>query len=40
MLAWHISVYRQTNDGTSPATTESAHGARLAVWQTGVDGLK
>jgi hypothetical protein len=28
MLGWHISVYRQ-DDGT-----------RLAVWQTGLDGLR
>ena len=39
MLGWHISVYRQTNDGLGPATAESATGARLAVWQTGLGGL-
>ena len=39
MLGWHISIYRQTNDGTSPATAESATGPRLAVWQTGLGGL-
>jgi hypothetical protein len=39
MLGWHISVYRQTDGGGSPATAESAEGSRLAVWQTGVDGL-
>ncbi len=39
MLGWHVSVYRQTDGGMAPATTESAEGARLAVWQTGVEGL-
>ena len=42
MLGWHISVYRQKDGGGSPATAESAEsgeGTRLAVWQTGVDGL-
>ena len=39
MLGWHISIYRQTNDGTSPATAESAAGTRLAVWQTRDGGL-
>ena len=39
MLGWHISVYRQTDGGGAPATAESAEGTRLAVWQTGVDGL-
>jgi hypothetical protein len=39
MLGWHISVYRQTDDGSSPATAESAKGTRLAVWQTGLGGL-
>ena len=39
MLGWHVSVYRQTDGGRSPATAESAEGTRLAVWQTGVDGL-
>lgn len=39
MLGWHISVYRQTDGGTSPAIAESAEGTRLAVWQTGLGGL-
>jgi hypothetical protein len=39
MLGWHISVYRQTDDGLLPATAESASGTRLAVWQTGLNGL-
>ena len=39
MLGWHISIFRQTSDGASPATVDSAEGARLAVWQTGIGGL-
>ena len=39
MLGWHVSVYRQPDGGNSPATFESAEGARIAVWQTDVDGL-
>ncbi len=39
MTGWHISIYRQTNDGASPAKAESPEGTRLAVWQSGVDGL-
>jgi hypothetical protein len=39
MLGWHISVYRQTNGGESPAMTNSPEGTRLAVWQAGVGGL-
>ncbi len=39
MLGWHISIYRQTDGGALPATKESAEGARLAVWQTGLGGL-
>ena len=39
MLGWHISVYRQTDGGASPATFESPEGARVAVWQTGIGGL-
>jgi hypothetical protein len=39
MLGWHISVYRQTDGGSSPAGMQSPAGARLAVWQTGLDGL-
>ena len=36
---WHISVYRTQNDGSFPASFRAAHGARLAVWQTGPFGL-
>jgi hypothetical protein len=39
MLGWHISVYRQQNEGSSPASFGAAHGTRLAVWQTGLRGL-
>ena len=39
MLGWHISIYRQTDDGALPATAESLTGTRLAVWQTGLGGL-
>jgi len=37
-LGWHISVYRQQNDGSAPACFGASHGARLAVWQTGLFG--
>ena len=40
MLGWHISVFRQQNDGTAPAAFGAGHGARLAVWQTGLWGLR
>jgi hypothetical protein len=39
MLGWHISVYRQENGGSSPASFGALHGSRLAVWQTGLGGL-
>ncbi len=39
MLGWHISIYRQTNSGVSPASGESTKGTRLAVWQAGLNGL-
>jgi hypothetical protein len=39
MLGWHISLYKQQDGGTSPAKAESSEGTRLAVWQTGLDGL-
>ena len=40
MLGWHISVYRQMDKGTAPATANSLKGTRLAVWQTGLGGLE
>jgi hypothetical protein len=38
-LGWHISVYRQQNEGTKPAAFGDAHGPRLAVWQANLGGL-
>ena len=38
MLGWNIGVFKQRNGGASPATAESQHGTRLAVWQTGWGG--
>ncbi len=38
-LGWHVSVYRQQTDGSTPATFGSPQGARLAVWQTALGGL-
>jgi hypothetical protein len=40
MLGWHVSVYRQKDGGRLPATAKSEEGARLAVWQADVGGLK
>ena len=40
MLGWHISVYRQRNDGAAPAAFGASHGTRLAVWQADVGGLR
>jgi hypothetical protein len=31
MLGWHVSVYRQTDGGASPAAFESPEGTRVAV---------
>jgi hypothetical protein len=39
MLGWHISIYRQTDGGASPAGADSPGGKRLAVWQAGLGGL-
>ena len=33
MLGWNISVYRQTDGGSSPAEADSEEGVRLATWQ-------
>ena len=38
MLGWNISVYRLEH-GAVRATTKSPTGVRLAIWQTGLDGL-
>ena len=39
MLGWNVSVYRLQDGGVQPATSGSAVGPRLAVWQTGDGGL-
>lgn len=39
MLGWNIGVYRQTENVTLPATVISQVGVRLAVWQTGFEGV-
>jgi hypothetical protein len=39
MLGWHISVYRQQNDGTSPALFGAALGRCLAIWQAPCEGM-
>ncbi len=40
MIGWHISVYRQKDGGAAAATAASSQGTRLAVWQTGLHGLR
>lgn len=40
MLGWMISVHRQANGGAAPATADAERAGRLAVWQTGLDGLR
>jgi hypothetical protein len=40
LLGWNISVHRITGNPAEPATVESTQGTRLAVWQTGPDGLQ
>lgn len=39
MLGWHISLYRLATPQAGPATFDAERGERLAVWQTGLDGL-
>ena len=39
MVGWHISIYRQTDEGASPATALSPEGLRLAVWRAGPGAL-
>ncbi len=34
MLGFNVGIYRQTNEGNSPATMTSPAGTRLAIWQT------
>jgi hypothetical protein len=40
MLGWHISVFRQADGGSTPAKRDAEEGPRLAVWQTGWEGLQ
>ena len=40
MLGWHISVFRQEDGGSSPASVDSKRHKRLAVWQAGFRGLE
>ena len=40
MLGWHITVYRQQGGGAEPAMFDTEEGDRLAVWQTGLGGLR
>lgn len=40
MLGWVISVHRQAGGGVTPADAGAVLGSRLAVWQTGVNGLR
>ena len=39
MLGWYISVYRRQGNRLDPANYSDERGARVAVWQTGLDGL-
>jgi hypothetical protein len=39
MLGYQVSIYRQRDEGASPATAGSPEDARVAVWQTGIGGL-
>ncbi|WP_414463355.1 hypothetical protein [Hyphomicrobium sp. DY-1] len=38
-LGWCISVHRQSGDKSKPATSKCACDGRIAIWQTGLDGL-
>jgi hypothetical protein len=40
MLGWLISIYRKKSRFTSPATAKSVQGERLAIWQSGMWGLR
>ena len=39
MLGFFIELHRQKNGGRLPATLNSDEGQRIAVWQTGLDGI-
>jgi hypothetical protein len=38
-LGWDVSVYRQADGGSSPATFDAQRGALVAVWEAGLFGL-
>jgi len=38
-LGWLVVVFRQTGDRTMPATSKCPHGERIAIWQSGLDGI-
>ncbi len=40
MLGWNISVFRQIDGGSLPATADVTRGSRVAAWQARLDGLK
>jgi hypothetical protein len=40
MLGWHISVYRLSAESASAAAYDAPDRQRLAVWQTGSNGLR
>lgn len=40
MLGWNISVFRQTDGGSSPARADSEKGVRLTVLQADLGGLR
>jgi hypothetical protein len=40
MMGWHISIFRQAEGRSAPASAGAEEGPRLAVWQTGLDGLQ
>lgn len=39
MLGWVFRVYKQTDEGRSPATAESPKRSCLAAWQAGFEGI-
>ena len=39
-LGWDISVYRQQNDGSAPASFGAAKGTILAHWSANLEGLR
>jgi len=39
MVGWHISVFRQAEGGSLPATPTTKQADRIAVWRSSVGGL-